>query len=350
LLDQDANESLLKLPHTHPVRRIVVLRPNHRLGNTVLLTPLICELETVFPDAEIELVTAGHAAHAVFAEFRQMGAVHAFPARSYRRPGAVLRLLMSLRKRSFDLAVDPDVRSRAGRFLLGQIPARDRLGFRWGVPRHDRILTHAIDTPAAPAHFAQAPVYLLRSAHSHRPGGEAAAAIAMPTLTLRLSDAERRAGAEYLATILDGAQLAARPLVGIYAHATGAKCYPAAWWSRIIAALRVTEPGAQFVEFAPHDGLPRLAGEVLAIFSTDLRQLGAALAMTSLLVSADCGVMHLASAAGARVLGLFKTTDPVRYAPYGAGSEGIMAADADLDAVVTRIRTMLTGESPTLQL
>ena len=31
--------------------RIVVLRPNHRLGNTVLLTPLICELEARFPGA-----------------------------------------------------------------------------------------------------------------------------------------------------------------------------------------------------------------------------------------------------------------------------------------------------------
>jgi ADP-heptose:LPS heptosyltransferase len=332
--------------HARPVRRIVVLRPNHRLGNTILLTPLICELETRFPEAEIELVTAGRAAHAVFAEFRQMSAVHAFPAQSYRHPGAVVRLLMSLRKRSFDLAVDPEVRSRAGRFLLGLIPARNRLGFRWSVPRHDRMLTHAVDAPAAPSHFAQAPVYLLRSAFAHRPQDESAAPMAMPTLTLRLAEAERRAGAEYLATILDAAQLAARPLVGIYAHATGAKCYPAAWWSRIIAALRAAEPGAQFVEFAPHDGMPRLAGEMPALFSTDLRQLGAALATTSLLVSADCGVMHLASAAGVRVLGLFKTTDPLRYAPYGAGSEGIMAADADPDAVVTRIRSMLAVPPP----
>src|SRR6476661_5387684 len=41
------------------VRRIIVLRPNHRIGNTLLLTPLMQELEARFPQARIELVTAG---------------------------------------------------------------------------------------------------------------------------------------------------------------------------------------------------------------------------------------------------------------------------------------------------
>ena len=321
--------------------RIAVLRPNHRLGNTVLLTPLICELEAKFPGAEIELVTAGQAAHAVFAEFRQVSAVHEFPARSFRRPGAVLALLRALRRRSFDLAVDPEVRSRAGRFLLGQVQSRDRLGFRWGVPRQDRILTHAVDRSVVSSHFAQSPVDLLRSAYTQRSDHEAAAPLAMPTLTLHLTDAERRGGAQRLAAILGAAHSASRPCIGIYAHATGAKCYPAAWWRQIIAALREQEPGVQFIEFVPHDGIARFAGEIPVLFSTELRRLGAALAATSLLVSADCGVMHLASAGGARVLGLFKTTDPVRYAPYGGESAGFRATDANPDAVVTRIRAML---------
>ena len=66
---------------TDPVCRIAVLRSNHRPGNTLLLTPLICELEAMFPGAEIEIVSAGRAAQAVFAEFEQVSAVHAFPAR-----------------------------------------------------------------------------------------------------------------------------------------------------------------------------------------------------------------------------------------------------------------------------
>jgi ADP-heptose:LPS heptosyltransferase len=327
------------------VYRIAVLRPNHPLGNTLLLTPLICELEAMFPGAEIEIVSAGRAARAVFAEFGQVSAVHAFPARSYRHPGEVLRLLMALKRRSFDLAIDPDVRSRAARFLLGPIQSRDRVGFRWGEPRRDRILTHSTDASAAPSHCAQAPVYLMRSAYGLRPHHESASPLVMPTLTLHRTDAERRGAAEYLAAVLNDSDVAARPCLGIYADATGAKCYPVAWWRRIIAALSQQEPGTQVVEFVPHDGSPRLAGEIPVLFTTDLRRLGATLAATSLVVSADCGIMHLASAAGARVLGLFKTTEPARYAPYGAESEGIMASDANPDAVVTRIRAMLAAPS-----
>ena len=48
---------------------------------------------------------------------------------------------------------------------------------------------------------------------------------------------------------------------------------------------------------------------------------------TDLFVSADCGVMHLASAARARVLGLFKVTDSMRYAPYGNVSASLEARD-----------------------
>jgi heptosyltransferase III len=47
----------------------------------------------------------------------------------------------------------------------------------------------------------------------------------------------------------------------------------------------------------------------------------------SMFVTADCGVMHLASAARVRVLGLFKVTDAAMYAPYGNGSTAIQAED-----------------------
>jgi ADP-heptose:LPS heptosyltransferase len=324
-----------------PVRRIVVVRPNHRLGNVVLLTPLICELEEMFPDAEIELLTAGRAAREVFARFRQVSAVHAGPAQSFRHPVEMIRVLMMLRKRTFDLAVDPDPRSRGGRFLLTQVRARHRVGFRWGVSHRDRILTHSAEASAAPLHHAQAPVYLLRAAYGFRKEQESAAPLAAPLLTLRLTDAERREGAEQLAAALGGMHVAAGRCIGIYAHATGAKSYSAEWWRRVIVAVRRHAPDVQLVEFVPHDGRPRLGGDPAALFDTDLRRLGATLAATSLVVSGDCGIMHLASASGARVLGLFKTTEPSRYAPYGASNEGIRVSDEDPESVVDRVGAAL---------
>jgi len=169
-----------------PVRRIAVLRPNHRLGNTLLLTPLVRELEARFPDAEIELVAAGVAAGAVFRQFTQVTAVHAFPAASYRHPSQVLSLLLTLKRRSFDMAIDPIPQSRSGRFLLGMIRARERVGYRWGVPGRDRMLTHAVDPATAPSHCAESPVHLLHAAYF--PDAVRDANRAGLTLDLRLTE------------------------------------------------------------------------------------------------------------------------------------------------------------------
>ncbi|MCC6171571.1 MAG: hypothetical protein IT481_06025 [Gammaproteobacteria bacterium] len=44
------------------VCRIAVIRPNHRLGNNLLLTPLLGAIEDCLPGAEVEVVTGGGAA------------------------------------------------------------------------------------------------------------------------------------------------------------------------------------------------------------------------------------------------------------------------------------------------
>ncbi|HEY6451302.1 MAG TPA: glycosyltransferase family 9 protein [Steroidobacteraceae bacterium] len=325
-----------------PVRRIAVLRPNHRLGNLLLLTPLIQELEARFPGAEIEVVGGGLAGPAVFAQFPLVTALHAFPARSYQRPGRVLRLLHALRQPSYDLAIDPMPRSRSGRFLLALVRARTRIGFRWGVGIRDFVLTHAVDPAGAPAHFAQAPLYLLRTALlADAAQAQAAQTSPIRPLALRLTQDERRSGAQRLAAALGRPAPPVPPCVGIFAHASGDKCFPADWWGQIVASLRRQAPSVPVVEFIPADGRRRLADDLPALQTPDLRLLGAALASTSVLVSGDCGIMHLADAAGARVMGLFKATEPARYAPSGPVSEGLWARDAKVESMAARIMASL---------
>lgn len=209
------------------------------------------------------------------------------------------------------------------------------------------MLTHTADASQAPPLCALTPVYLLRSAYAPGPTHETDARLMMPQLDLRLTDAERRNGERRLSGVLGATELRAGASLGIYAHATGTKCYPASWWRRVVEDLRQLAPDVRIVEFVPQDGRPRLAGDAPVLYATDLRALGAALAVISLFVTADCGVMHLADAAGARVLGLFKTTEPARYGPYGATSEALQASDASPDAVVAHIRALLASRTVT---
>jgi len=57
----------------------------------------------------------------------------------------------------------------------------------------------------------------------------------------------------------------------------------------------------------------------------DLLQLGAVLEQCDVLVSGDTGPMHVATAVGTRVAGLFGSTDPARTGPVGRGHRVIQA-------------------------
>jgi ADP-heptose:LPS heptosyltransferase len=334
---------------TRAVSRILVIRPNHRLGNNVLLTPLLAELEMLFPGAEVEVLTGGGAAKQVFAGFKRVTAVHAFPNWSFIRPHTVFAILQRIRKARYDLAIDASVRSRSGRFLLGLVTARYRVGYAWGVSWRDRCLSHPVVRGGEPPHMAQTAAYLVRAALSRElclPDS----IDGPPLLDVRVSTGERAEARALLSRVLagsggsavgDAATDASRMLVSLYPFATAAKNYPEQWWLQVAAGLRALSPNIDVIEIVPGDGRARLQGEVPALYSTRIRELAAVIAQSRLFVSGDCGVMHLGSAAGAQVLGLFKVTDPSVYAPYGRGSEGFKADDADPAAVVRRAGELL---------
>ncbi|HLK71502.1 MAG TPA: hypothetical protein VKT19_06070, partial [Steroidobacteraceae bacterium] len=109
---------------SEPIRSIVVLRPNRRLGNTLLLMPLVQELQVRFPAAEITVVTGCGAAHSLFRGYERVSASQYVPAARLGQARQVLSNLRALRRAHFDLAIDPIERSRTGRFMLRHVQAR----------------------------------------------------------------------------------------------------------------------------------------------------------------------------------------------------------------------------------
>lgn len=331
------------------ISRILVIRPNHRLGNNVLLTPLLSELESLFPGAEVEVLTGGGAAKQVFAGFKRVTTVHAFPNWSFIRPHTVLAILQRIRKTRYDLAIDASVRSRSGRFLLGLVTARYRIGYAWGIAWRDRCLSHAVGRGGEPPHMALTAAHLVRAALSRELSLPPSVG-SPPLLDVRVSPGERAEARALLSRVLVGSggtalseavEADGRVLISLYPFATATKNYSEPWWLQVAAGLRALSPRIDVIEIVPGDGRARLGGEVPALYSTRIRELAAVIGQSRLFVSADCGVMHLGSAAGAQVLGLFKVTDPSVYAPYGRGSEGYVASDANPAAVVKRVGDLL---------
>ncbi|ODV10505.1 MAG: glycosyl transferase family 9 [Rhodanobacter sp. SCN 68-63] len=283
------------------VHRILVLRPNHRLGNTLLVTPLLSELERHFPGAEVDVVTGCEAAGEVFAGFRQVRRIHQLTRRPGHHPLRLLRLLHELRRSRYDLAIDCVRGSRSGRWLAQWSGAR-----QWLAPPADTRELEQADPAWRDAwarscgHFALDAVHVLRCAL----GVPEVAATNPPRLRIALRDDERAAGAATLTNLLGTPAQAPRRgrVLAIFPNATGSKRLP--------------------------------DGRFPAFYSSDVRRMAALIAACDAYISADCGVMHLACASGTPTLGLFTRPNLARYRPYGP-HDGAVAVDEGADAALT---------------
>src|SRR5215469_11258347 len=176
---------------------ILICRPNTRLGNTLLMTPLVEEIEATLPAARVEILTACPSAPEVFREFPSVRRVHLLPFRGVRHPLRHLLTLLGVRRVRYDILIDPDPRSWTSRFLTRHLAARLKLGFASGH-KTDGIDV-SVPYESAPPHMGDYPVYLLRRGLLGL--DEDATRAEYPKLSLRLTEAERLAGREELERI-----------------------------------------------------------------------------------------------------------------------------------------------------
>ena len=324
------------LPGLIPARgihRILVCRVTKSLGNTLLVTPLVGELQALFPGAEIDVLTRSGVAHEVFGTLFPVRSIFRVPGRAFAHPLRVLRNLRLMRSTGYDLVIDPSPRSGTGRLWLSLAKARFKLGFAGGS--HARQLTHAIPVEACSAHFGKQSVDLLRAA-TGRAGGTA-----WPPLDIGLSQAEHDAGRAALARIAGDGPGGEKGVVGIFANATGHKRHASAWWNRFLPALEPLLAGYRIVEIVPAFGRSLLDDRYQAFYASDIRKLASVLSGLALYVSADCGVMHLACATGTPVAGLFNVSDPANWGPYGPRDAGIDTAANSPERVAELVRACL---------
>ena len=319
------------------IHRILVVKVSHTLGNTLLVTPLLRELETVYPGAEVDVVTRSRVGAQVFAGYPCVGTVHVLPRHAFREPLRWLRQVRAMRRAGYDLAIDVDPRSQTGRALVNLVRPRRSLGFI-GSAKQSRV-NHGVDVPESPRGIGALPVYLLRRARRDADYGR------YPAPQLRLSPSEREYGRQRLAAVLANSPQArvptsdatVPPVIGIFANATGAKCLPLEWWTRFLGVLEPACADHAIVELLPAFARSMLEDRYPTFFSSDIRGLAAVQSALALHVSADCGVMHLADAAGAPTVGLFDGTDPGQWAPGGEGGTHVAIAGRTPEAVAADV-------------
>jgi heptosyltransferase-3 len=323
-----ADKETAALPTTG-IFRILVCRITHSLGNTLLLTPLIRELQATYPGAEIDIVTRAEVADLIFGAFASVRNIYRLPAHAFRHPLQFLAVLRRLRVTRYDLVIDPCPRSRTGRWLTLFAKGRFKLGFTGSNKRGK--FTHGVPVPLSPRHTAQRPVYLLRSALQRSPSSD------YPLLKLDLSLDEREQGRSILARLLAG-NPGKKGVIGVFANATGPKLLPEDWWHAFMDSFAHQHLDYAIVEIVPMFGRALLGTRYPAYYSSDIRRLSSVLSCLSLFVSADCGVLHLACASGAPVAGIFSVTDPEEWGPYGPHDCVLTAQGQSPQQVAQQIR------------
>jgi heptosyltransferase-3 len=313
------------------IYRILICSMGLTLGNALLLTPLLQELETTWPGAEIDIATRSKLGRVVYRHYASINRIFQLPSHGLGHPLQLLRELRGMRSVHYDLAIDPDPQSQTGRLLLLMARATFTLGF--SSPKKSGNVTHAVPVSDAVQSTGQRPVFLLRRAL------DKAESSVYPLPDIRLDTAERDGGRHSLVRVLSASHVptSRNVVIGIFANATGPKLLGAAWWTPLLRTLEAVMPDAQIVEIIPIFGRSMLGSRYPAYYSSDLRKLASVLAGLDAYISLDCGLMHLACAARTRTLGVFTTTNADEWGPYGPGNHIIRAYDLPPEAVAHEI-------------
>ncbi|MDR1809501.1 MAG: glycosyltransferase family 9 protein [Prevotella sp.] len=308
------------------VKHILVCRPNSRLGNQLLITPLIQELSDTFPNAGIDLFVRGNLASILFERYDCVNRIIKLPPKPFKELGKYIGVWLSLRKEKYDISFDVASASSSGR--LSACFARARFKF----PSNPTEAAELSET-----HHAKQPVYTLRKVLL--PLGIPDKGKPVPEMDIKLSPSELSDGKK----VLDG--IAPRPekeTICIYTYATGGKCYPKAWWEEVYGRLTANyEEKYNIIEILPKENVSQIDFRAPTWYSLDIREMAAVIANAKAFISADCGVMHLASAAHTPTVGLFSRANIESYRPYNKGSIAIDTRKAGFDEIMDMLGSVL---------
>ncbi|WP_318342880.1 glycosyltransferase family 9 protein [Flagellimonas baculiformis] len=300
------------------IQRILICRPTHRLGNLLLLSPLVQELESTFPNSEIDLLVNHSCAVQLYQNYENVNVVIAFPKKPFKNPIKYLRTLVRLRRKNYDLAINAVMESCTGRLFTGISNARFKFIGNGGTDKKE-------------PHIAKQVIYSLRE---FLPSIGVMPNDAVPAnLDLRLANDELIYGGSLVYDIVQNAQ----PTICLYPHANGAE----KWWIDLYEHLRKAFPEVNIIEILPKENSSKVGFKVPALYSNDVRELASMIANTDVFIGPDSGVMQLASSSLTPTLGLFSVTEMEKYKPYNEGSAAVNTNEVEIDALLVLVKNAL---------
>jgi ADP-heptose:LPS heptosyltransferase len=311
--------------------RILISRPNHRLGNLLLVTPIIQEVSNTFPSCKIDLFVKGKLGEILFKNRANIDRIIQLPKRPFQHLLEYINGWLQIRKYRYDIAINVDQSSSSGKLSIRFANARKKI---WGNVIEDLKIIYPDYE-----HHAKFPVYNFRR-HLETVGLDPKNR-SIPPLDIKLNTSEITEGKDIMRMLAGNYN----PTVSLYTYATGKKCYSTQWWAYFYERLKTHFPQVNFIEILPLHKTSVLSSRIASFYSTDVRQIGSLIANSALFIGGDSGIMHLASSVQTPTVGLFSVTDQNRYAPYHNESMSLDTNSVNIDGCLEAISLILNRRS-----
>ncbi len=286
------------------VRRVLIVRPNFRIGNMLIAAPLTLAVRQRFPGAQLDYL-AGDTTAVLLAHL-PVDTVHIVSRQFVTQPWRFAALFARLRRVHYDVAVEAGMGSFSGGLYTYLTGARYRIGCGGKADRFLNVrlpevhTAHAYDTPPE---FAR----LLGVSCPDHP-------------VYAVSVEEQTAALALLARLELAAGAVALPFIAVFVGGHQGKRWPAARWIELARSLGTL--GARVMMFlGPEEAQSErqyrreLPPSVRVLPPQPLRLFAALWGSARLMVTADSGPMHLAAAFGVPTIAVLQSDASLVYAP-----------------------------------
>jgi heptosyltransferase III len=306
------------LPSPARVRRVLFVRVNFRIGNTLLSTALLGALRARYPHARIDVLAAEPTASLFHG--LPVDHVYSISRRFVFAPWRMVRLFAELRRRGYDLAFDGGLTSLSSALYMLLAGARERVGK---------------EGASAPLLTVKLPIE--NAANVHTLAESLATALEVPAAyrpLYEVSARESEAASSLLRDLGIAVPRDVSPFVAVFIGGHRHKRWPWPRWQELLTRLDAG-PVPVVAIIGPEESA--IAGDVRGLARNSLRvapplsirSVAAVIARARILVTPDSGPMHLAAALGVPVVALVETERSLYFVPPGERNEILFRADAE---------------------
>jgi len=309
------------------IKSVLISRPNHRLGNLLLITPLLQEIAETLPQAKIDLFVKGNLSPSVFKNYDNVNRIIQLPKKPFSDFSKYLSGWLMIKKNRYDIVINVVEGSSSGKISAQFANAK----YRFFGNVNDEIPLKYVDS----GHMAKYPVYSFRSYLNELGFIESKKPVA--PLDLKLDSSELAEGKNILQSLVNND----KKTICLFTNATGDKIYTEAWWEDLYERLKTEFPECNIVEVLPVENTSQIGFKAPTYANKDIRVAGSFIANTNVFIAADSGMMHLGAAVPTTTIGLFKVTNSESYKPYNNLSTAVNTETSNMDEWIRIVKRVL---------